>query len=97
MGIYDGGDTIYIDGAIHDNWRTNFSITNCGIKLLHLEDLLKNNKTVDDDFKVTFFLHMLGTVLAPAAREYVDARYLNVLFDVGNIKGKNWARWCFDQ
>ncbi|KAI9156695.1 hypothetical protein LWI28_010743 [Acer negundo] len=97
MGISDRGDTMYIDGAIPDIWRTKFSITNRGIKLLYLEGLLKNNKTGDDDFKVTFCLHMLGTVLAPAAGEYVDARYLNVLAHVGNIKGKNWARWCFDQ
>ncbi|KAK3193924.1 hypothetical protein Dsin_025234 [Dipteronia sinensis] len=76
---------------------TKFSITNHDIKLLHLEDLLKNNKTANDDFKVTFCLHMLGTVLASAAREYVDASYLTVLADVGNIYGKNWIRWCFDQ
>ncbi|KAK3232475.1 hypothetical protein Dsin_004356 [Dipteronia sinensis] len=82
MGISDRGDTVNIDGAIHDSWRTKFTITNRGIKLLHLEDLLKNNKTTDDDFKVRFCLHMFGTVLAPAAGEYVDARYLNVLFDV---------------
>ncbi|KAK3184912.1 hypothetical protein Dsin_032198 [Dipteronia sinensis] len=53
MGISDRGDTVNIDGAIHDSWRTKFIITNRGIKLLHLEDLLKNNKTADDDFKVS--------------------------------------------
>ncbi|KAK3193698.1 hypothetical protein Dsin_025008 [Dipteronia sinensis] len=97
MGIFDKGDIIYIDGAIHDSRRTKFFITNRGIKLLHFKDLLKNNKTADDDFKVRFCLHMLGTVLAPAAEEYVNARFLNVLTDMGNINGKNWARWCFDQ
>ncbi|KAK3205823.1 hypothetical protein Dsin_019869 [Dipteronia sinensis] len=97
MGISDRWDTVNIDGAIQDSWRTKFTITNRGIKLLHLEDLLKNNKTSDDDFKVIFCLHMFGTVLAPAAGEYVDAQYLNVLFDVGNINEKHWARWCFDQ
>ncbi|KAK3211526.1 hypothetical protein Dsin_016232 [Dipteronia sinensis] len=97
IGISDRGDTVNIEGAIHDSWRTKFTITNPDIKLLHLENLLKSNKTADDDFKVRFCLHMLGTVLAPTAGEYVDARYLNVLFDVGNINGKNWARWCFDQ
>ncbi|KAK3219161.1 hypothetical protein Dsin_013131 [Dipteronia sinensis] len=70
MGISDRGEKISFDGAIDDSWRTKFSITNRGIKLLHL---------------------------APAVGEYVDARYLNVLFDVGNINGNNWARWCFDQ
>ncbi|KAK2644693.1 hypothetical protein Ddye_019888 [Dipteronia dyeriana] len=92
MGISDSGDRISIVEAIHDSWRTKFSITNHDIKLLHLDDLLKNNKITDDDFKVTFCLHMLVTVLAPAVGEYVDTKYLNVLTDVGNIKGGNWAR-----
>ncbi|KAK2644699.1 hypothetical protein Ddye_019894 [Dipteronia dyeriana] len=82
MGISDSWDRISIVEAIHDSLRTKFSITNQDIKLLHLDDLLKNNKTADDDFKVTFFLHMLVTVLAPAAGEYVDVKYLNVLTDV---------------
>ncbi|KAK2644707.1 hypothetical protein Ddye_019902 [Dipteronia dyeriana] len=53
MGISDRGDRISIVEAIHDSWRTKFSITNHDIKLLHLDDLLKNNKTADDDFKVS--------------------------------------------
>ncbi|KAK2662539.1 hypothetical protein Ddye_001113 [Dipteronia dyeriana] len=97
MGISNIGERISIDRPILDSWRSKFSITNRGIKLVHLDNLMKNNKTTDNDFKVTFCLHLLGTVLAPAAGEYVDARYLNVLSDVVSIKGKNWARWCFDQ
>ncbi|KAK2658077.1 hypothetical protein Ddye_011129 [Dipteronia dyeriana] len=97
MGISNIEERISIDRPILKSWRSKFSITSCGIKLVHLDNLLKNNKTADDDFKVTFCLHMLGTVLAPTAGEYVDARYLTVLSDVVSIKGKNWARWCFDQ
>ncbi|KAK2663092.1 hypothetical protein Ddye_001666 [Dipteronia dyeriana] len=97
MGISNIGERISIDRAILDSWRSKFSITNRGIKLVHLDNIMKNNKSAGNDFKVTFCLHMLSTVLASAAGEYVDARYLNVLYDVVSIKGKNWARWCFDQ
>ena len=88
---------MHVDTHCNDVWRSKFSITNRGIKLPHLENQLRNIKTVDDEFKISFCLYLLGTVLAPAAGEYVDSRYLNVLGDVKNIRGKNWARWCLDQ
>ncbi|TXG64113.1 hypothetical protein EZV62_011107 [Acer yangbiense] len=97
MGISDGGDIVDLHGDLNDVWRSKFRITNRGIKLPQLEEQLKNIKTTDDDFKITFCLYLLGTILAPATGEYVDERYLNVLDDVQNIRGKNWARWCFNQ
>ena len=97
MGVSDGGDLVYVDGHVDDVWRSKFSITNRGIKVSLLQQQLKTIKTTDDDFKITFCLYLFGTVLAPAAGEYVDSRYLNVLGDVTNIRGKNWARWCLDQ
>ena len=97
MGISDGGEIVQVKGDLNHLWRSKFSISNRGIKLPHLEQKLKNMKTADDDFKITWCLYMLGTLLAPATGEYVDARYLNVLCDVNNIRGKNWATWCFDQ
>ena len=97
MGISNGGDIVELHGDVNQVWRSKFSITNRGIKLPQLEAQLKNMKTADDDFKITFYLYALGTILAPAAGEYVDERYLNVLGDVQKIRGKNWARWCFNQ
>ncbi|TXG60525.1 hypothetical protein EZV62_015098 [Acer yangbiense] len=97
MGISDGGDIVVLDGDVNHVWRSKYSITNRGIRLPQFEEQLKNIKTTDDDFKITFCLYLLGTILAPAAGEYVDERYLNILGDVQNIRGKNWARWCFNQ
>ncbi|KAK1584052.1 hypothetical protein Q3G72_029470 [Acer saccharum] len=97
MGISDGGDIVDLDGDVNHVWRSKYSITNRGIRLPQLEEQLKNIKTTDDDFKITFYLYSLGTILAPAVGEYVDERYLNILGDVQNIRGKNWARWCFNQ
>ena len=86
-----------LEGDLNDLWSSKFSISTRGIKLPHLEQKLKSMKTADDDFKITWCLYLLGTLLAPAAGQYVDARYLNVLSDVNNIRRKNWATWCFDQ
>ena len=97
MGISGGGDVVHLSGDSNDGLINKFRITNRGIKLPHLEEQLKIMKTTDDDFKITFCLYLLGTVLAPAAGEYVDWRYLHVLGDVKNIRGKNWGRWCLDQ
>ncbi|TXG66756.1 hypothetical protein EZV62_008031 [Acer yangbiense] len=74
MGISDGGDIVHVDGYVNNVWRSKFSITNRSIKLPHLEEQLKNIKTTYDDFKITFCLYLLGTVLAPTAGEYVDSR-----------------------
>ncbi|TXG51660.1 hypothetical protein EZV62_024184 [Acer yangbiense] len=97
IGISDGGDSVVLDGDVNHVWRSKYSITNRGIRLPQLEEQLKNIKTTDDDFKITFCLYLFGTILAPTAGEYVDERYLNILGDVQNIRGKNWARWCFNQ
>ncbi|KAI9176987.1 hypothetical protein LWI28_009560 [Acer negundo] len=91
MGISDKGDIVHVDGDVNDVWSSKFPITNRGIKLPHLEQQLKNIKTTDDDFKITFCLYLLGTVLALAVEKYVDSRYLNVLGDVNNIRRKNWV------
>ncbi|TXG60853.1 hypothetical protein EZV62_012216 [Acer yangbiense] len=95
MGISDGGDIVDLHGDLNDVWRSKFRITNRGIKLPQLEEQLKSIKTTDDDFKITFYLYLLGTILAPTAGEYVDERYLNVLGDVQNIR--DWQPTIVDK
>ncbi|KAK2659812.1 hypothetical protein Ddye_006345 [Dipteronia dyeriana] len=43
LGISNRGETISIDRPILESWRSKFSITNRGIKLVHLDNLLKSN------------------------------------------------------
>ncbi|TXG70056.1 hypothetical protein EZV62_004991 [Acer yangbiense] len=67
MGIPDHGAPTHIHGAVSnlDYWAYKFSITSLGIDVKHIEDRFQVIKTYDDEFKVTFCLFILGTLLAP--------------------------------
>ncbi|KAK2659181.1 hypothetical protein Ddye_005714 [Dipteronia dyeriana] len=56
---------------------------------------MKNLRSVDDEFNITFMLFVIGTVLCPQCGIYVSSSYLHVLKNVTIIHTMDWASWCF--
>ncbi|KAK3195640.1 hypothetical protein Dsin_026950, partial [Dipteronia sinensis] len=69
--------------------------TSRGIKVNVLIETMKNLRSVDDEFKITFMLFVIETVLCPQCGIYVSSSYLHVLKDVAVFHTMNWASWCF--
>ncbi|KAK2637488.1 hypothetical protein Ddye_032280 [Dipteronia dyeriana] len=97
MGVADIGDPINIYGGVPNKefWESRFVITSRAIFIKDIETHLEKITTSDYEFKVTFCLFLLGTILAPTANYYVNAGYLMPLSNVDSIRTKNWSDWCF--
>ncbi|KAI9199088.1 hypothetical protein LWI28_027274 [Acer negundo] len=97
LGISDLGDQISISGDVPnlDFWKSKFPITSRGVFLKDIEHSLEEMTMTDDEFKVTLCLFLLGTILSPSTKDYVQTGYLIPLRDVGTISMKNWSSLCF--
>lgn len=60
--------------------------------VISVSDLVKAircSKTPDEDFLRWFVPYAIATVLAPTTQHYVDAKYLNLVKDIANIRKLN--------
>lgn len=99
MGVSDGGMPIQLEG---DRSRVaiyleKFNATSSGINIKILSDILRNCREADDDFKVTFILFTLCTVLCPPIGVHISSSFLYSLIDVNSIKKMNWATFSFNR
>ncbi|KDO39932.1 hypothetical protein CISIN_1g039230mg, partial [Citrus sinensis] len=99
MGVSDGGMPIQLEG---DRSRVaiyleKFNATSSGINIKILSDILRNCRGADDDFKVTFMLFTLCTVLCPPIGVHISSSFLYSLIDVNCIKKMNWATFSFNR
>ena len=98
MGTKDGGEPVYIWEEESDiiELHAKYRIGGKGIEITAVNERLIATKSSDDDFKIMFYLFLLGTVLCPTSANYINLMYLHALKDVQLIKKKNWATWCFN-
>ncbi|KAL5861095.1 hypothetical protein ACOSQ4_002391 [Xanthoceras sorbifolium] len=74
MGVPNGGQTIHMDGE-HPSlseWASTFSVNGRGIYINQIETCLKEMTSSDAEFKITFYLFLLGSLLAPGTSNFVD-------------------------
>ena len=98
-GVSDGGMPIQLEG---DRLRVagyldKFNATSSGINIKILSNILCNCREADDDFKVTFMLFTLCSVLCSPIEVHISSSFLFSLIDVNCIRKMNWATFCFDR
>ena len=72
-----------------------FHLTNMGIHIKRVEEILLNQKVWDEHFKVAFTLFTIATLLCPTSGSYISVSYLFSLVDVKNIRNRKWASFSF--
>ncbi|KAL5793785.1 hypothetical protein ACOSP7_002379 [Xanthoceras sorbifolium] len=73
MGVPNGGQTIHMDGE-HPSlseWASTFSVNGRGIYINQIETCLKEMTSSDAEFKITFYLFLLGSLLAPGTSNFL--------------------------
>ncbi|KAI8541919.1 hypothetical protein RHMOL_Rhmol08G0097900 [Rhododendron molle] len=76
--------------------RQSYNATNHGISLRLLEDRLSAPEA-GDDFKRSFVLYALGTLLCPTARLDVSPSFLHFLTNMDVIHQYNWGKFLLDR
>ncbi|XAR51482.1 Phosphoprotein phosphatase [Bertholletia excelsa] len=76
--------------------RRSYNATNRGISLRLLEDRLAA-PGAGDDFKRSFVLYALGTLLCPTARLDVSPSFLHFLTNMDVIHQYNWGKFLLDR
>ncbi|KAK9229924.1 hypothetical protein WN944_022890 [Citrus x changshan-huyou] len=99
MGVSDGGMPIQLDG---DKSRVavyldKFNATSSGINIKILSEFLRNCRQADEDFKVSFMLFTLCSVLCSPIGVHISSSFLFSVIDVDYIRKMNWATFCFDR
>ncbi|XP_052204591.1 uncharacterized protein LOC127809656 [Diospyros lotus] len=76
--------------------RQSYNASNRGISLRLLEDRLAVPEA-GDDFKRSFILYALGTLLCPTARLDVSPSFLHFLTNMDVIHQYNWGQFLLDR
>ncbi|XP_059643330.1 uncharacterized protein LOC132285181 [Cornus florida] len=76
--------------------RQSYNATNHGISVRLLEERLAAPEA-GDDFKRSFVLYALGTLLCPTARLDVSPSFLHVLTNIDVIHQYNWGKFLLDR
>ncbi|GFS36895.1 hypothetical protein Acr_00g0048580 [Actinidia rufa] len=76
--------------------RRSYNATNRGISLRLLEDRLAAPEA-GDDFKRSFVLYALGTLLCPTARLDVSPSFFHFLTNMDVIHQYNWGKFLLDR
>jgi len=76
--------------------RQSYNASNRGISLRLLEDRLAIPEA-GDDFKRSFILYALGTLLCPTARLDVSPSFLHFLTNMDVIHQYNWGQFLLDR
>lgn len=78
------------------NLRHSYSATNHGISVRLLEERLAVPEA-GEDFKRSFVLYALGTLLSPTARLDVSPSFLHFLTNMDVIHQYNWGKFLLDR
>ncbi|XP_052287199.1 uncharacterized protein LOC127898748 [Citrus sinensis] len=99
MGVSDGGKPLQLEGdkSRVAEYLQKFNATSSGINIKRLSDILRNCREADDDFKVTFMLFTLCTVLCSPIGVHISSSFLFSLIHINCIRKMNWATFCFDR
>ena len=76
--------------------RQKYNATNRGISVRLLEERLAAPEA-GEDFKRSFVLYVLGTLLCPTARLDVSPTFLHFLTNVEVIHQYNWGKFLLDR
>lgn len=97
MGISYGGLNVELDGNMEEvsGYLKLYKSNSNGIHIKKLADILRHQNVADDQFKVTFTLFALCSVLCPAGGVHISSSFLFALKDVERIRSRNWVSFCF--
>ncbi|KAJ7970533.1 E3 ubiquitin-protein ligase SIN-like [Quillaja saponaria] len=98
MGLSASGKDVVNSGPddIIADLRNSYSATNRGISVRLLEEQLAAPEA-GDDFKRSFVLYALGTLLAPTARLDVSPSFLHFLTNMDLVHQYNWGKFLLDR
>ena len=63
------------------------------LPLVMLENQIREDKEGGNDFKVRFVLFVLGALLCPTMKLFVNRSFLHLVEDIDSIKKMNWAEF----
>ncbi|XP_024928861.3 uncharacterized protein LOC107416263 isoform X1 [Ziziphus jujuba] len=98
MGLAASGKDVVNSGPdeLIADLRHNYNATNRGISVRLLEDRLAAPEA-GEDFKRSFVLYALGTLLSPTARLDVSPSFLHFLTNMGVVHQYNWGKFLLDR
>ena len=98
MGLASSGKDVVNSGPddLIADLRHNYNATNRGISVRFLEERLSVPEA-GDDFKRSFALYALGTLLAPTARLDVSPSFLHFLINMSAVHQYNWGKFLLDR
>jgi hypothetical protein len=88
--INSGPDDLIVD------LRRSYNATNHGISVRLLEERLTAPEA-GEDFKRSFVLYALGTLLSPTARLDVSPSFLHFLTNMDVVHQYNWGKFLLDR
>ncbi|XP_024047628.1 uncharacterized protein LOC18053476 isoform X2 [Citrus clementina] len=99
MGVSDGGMRLQLEGDRSDvaAYLDKYNATSSGINVKTLADILQNSREANDEFKVTFMLFTLCTILCPPIGVHISSSFLYSLKDTEFISKRNWASFDYDK
>ncbi|KAL5857511.1 hypothetical protein ACOSQ3_004969 [Xanthoceras sorbifolium] len=98
MGVPNWGQSIPMEGE-HPSvseWASKFSVSGRRIYINHLERRLLDMTLAGTEFKITFCLFLLGSLLAPGNSDFVSVDFIAPLTHVADIPSMDWSTWCFN-
>ncbi|XP_042033274.1 uncharacterized protein LOC121779888 [Salvia splendens] len=98
MGFASSGKDVVNSGPdeLIAELRKKYNATNRGISVRLLEERLAVPEA-GEDFKRSFLLYVLGTLLCPTARLDVSPSFLHFLTDMDTIHQYNWGKFLLDR
>lgn len=98
MGLAASGKDVVNSGPddLIADLRRSYNATNRGISVRLLEERLKAPEA-GEEFKRSFVLYALGTLLSPTARLDVSPSFLHFLINIDVIHQYNWGNFLLDR
>ncbi|KAL1531546.1 RING-type E3 ubiquitin transferase [Salvia divinorum] len=98
MGFASSGKDVVNSGPdeLIAELRKKYNATNRGISVRLLEERLAVPEA-GEDFKRSFLLYLLGTLLCPTARLDVSPSFLHFLTNMDTIHQYNWGKFLLDR
>ena len=98
MGLVASGKDVVNSGPddLIANLRHSYNATNHGISVRLLEERLAAPEA-GEDFKRSFVLYTLGTLLSPTARLDVSPSFLHFLTNMDVVHQYNWGKFLLDR
>lgn len=98
MGLASSGKDVVNSGPddVITDLRKKYNATNRGISVRLLEERLSVPEA-GEDFKRSFLLYVLGTLLCPTARLDVSPSFLHFLTNMDVVHQYNWGKFLLDR